>query len=242
MRLFAEIEGPTGRFAASRSATRCRPRRGGRLAGIVIEPDTRLQERGADAGQALTGSVTIELPDVPGGITDWVGLGGARIDGSTVRYTLTNAVATRIRPAPADRAAAGARDAAPAAAAADDGGLLPLQIAGERLTVRVVGTVRRFPGVDGQAVVGDGEALAAAVNLERPGAGRVNEVWLRLRDPGAAAGVDRALAAKPFNVLAIESRHALEADARRDPIAHGTLLALAVAAPSRSGSRSPGSC
>ena len=90
--------------------------------------------------------------------------------------------------------------------------------------------MRRFPGVDGQAVVGDADALAAAVNLARPGAGRVNEVWLRLRDPGRAAAVDRALAAKPFNVLAIESRRALEADARRDPIAHGTLLALAVAA------------
>ncbi len=115
-------------------------------------------------------------------------------------------------------------------AAADDRGLLPLQIAGERLTVRVVGTIGRFPGVDGQAVVGDGEALAAAVDLARPGAGRVNEVWLRLRDRSAAAEVDRALAAKPFNVLSIESRRALEADARRDPIAHGTLLALTVAA------------
>jgi ABC-type lipoprotein release transport system permease subunit len=58
----------------------------------------------------------------------------------------------------------------------------------------------------------------------------VNEVWLRLRDPGAAAEVDRALAAKPFDVLSIQSRRALEADARRDPIAHGTLLALTVAA------------
>jgi ABC-type lipoprotein release transport system permease subunit len=68
------------------------------------------------------------------------------------------------------------------------------------------------------------------VNLARPGAARVNEVWLRLRDPGAAAEVDRALAAKPFDVLSIQSRRALEADARRDPIAHGTLLALTVAA------------
>ena len=45
------------------------------------------------------------------------------------------------------------------------------------------------------------------MNLARPGAARVNEVWLRLRDRGASA-----------------SR------ARRDPIAHGTLLALTVAA------------
>ena len=230
IKLFAEIEGPTGRFSrVPLGEPLPAEARRGRLAGIAIEPDTRLQERGADAGQALRGSVRIELPDVPGGISDWVGLGGARIDGSTVRYTLTNAVSTRIRPRQPD-APLPVLATPRLSAAAGDGGLLPLQIAGERMTVRVVGTIRRFPGVDGQAVVGDGEALAAAVNLERAGAGRVNEVWLRLRDPGAAAEVDRALAAKPFNVLDVESRRALEADARRDPIAHGTLLALTVAA------------
>jgi ABC-type lipoprotein release transport system permease subunit len=116
------------------------------------------------------------------------------------------------------------------AAAADGRGLLPLQLAGERVTVRVVDTVRRFPGVDGQAVVGDAAALASAVNVARPGGARLNEVWLELRDPDRAAAVDRALAAKPFDVLELESRRALEADARRDPIAHGTLLALSVAA------------
>ena len=230
VRLFAEVEGPTGRFArVALGAPLPEEVRRGRLAGIVIEPDTRLQERGADAGQAATGTVTIDLPDVPGGISSWVGLGGATVQGHTVRYTLTNTVATRIRPR---------QPTAPLpvlvtprlAAAADGRGLLPLQVAGERLTVRVVGTVRRFPGVDGQAVVADGEALSAAVDLQRPGAGRVNEVWLGLRDQDAAESVDRALAAKPFDILAIESRRALEDDARRDPIAHGTLLALAVAA------------
>jgi hypothetical protein len=230
VRLFAEIEGRTGRFSRVVLGDQLPAEaRGGRLAGIAIEPDTRLQERGADAGHALRGSVTIELPEVPGGISDWVGVGGATIDGSTVRYTLTNTVATRIRPRqPTEPLPVLATPRL--SAAADDAGLLPLQIAGERLTVRVVGTIRRFPGVDGQAVVGDGDALSAAVNLARPGAGRVNEVWLRLREPAAAPEVDRALASKPFNVLTVQSRRALEADARRDPIAHGTLLALTVAA------------
>ena len=230
VRLFAEIEGPTGRFSrVALGEPLPAEARGGRLAGIAIEPNTRIQERGADAGQAVKGSVTVELPDVPGGISDWVGVGGATIDGSTVRYTLTNAVSTRIRPRqPTEPLPVLATPRL--SAAADDRGLLPLQIAGERLTVHVVGTIGRFPGVDGQAVVGDGAALAAAVDLARPGAGRVNEVWLRLRDRDAAAEVDRALAAKPFNVLSVESRRALEADARRDPIAHGTLLALTVAA------------
>ena len=230
VRLFAEIETPTQRFVRVPLGDPLpREARGGRLAGIAIEPDTRLIERGADAGTGLAGAVTIELPDVPGGIGDWVGVGGARIDGTSVRYTLSNAVATRIRPRqPTDPVPVLATPRL--AAAADERGLLPLQIAGERVTVRVVDTVRRFPGVDGQGVVGDGEALAAAVNLERPGAARANEVWLRLRESGRRDAVERALAAKPFNVLDVQSRLALEEDARRDPIAHGTLLALIVAA------------
>jgi hypothetical protein len=231
--LFAEIEARDGgRFFRVRLGDRIpAAARGGRLAGIVLEPATRLQERGADAGQALKGSVWVQLPDVPDAFEGWIGVGGATLEGETIRYTLTNAVTTRIRPSQVvDRRPLPVLATPRLAAAADAGGLLPLQIAGERLTVRVVATVRRFPGVDGQAVVGDGEALAAAINLERPGAARLNEVWLRLRSPAGADRIDRALAAKPFNVLDVESRRALEADAGRDPIAHGTLLALAVAA------------
>ena len=230
--VFAEIEGPDGRFFRVRLGDEIpEAARGGRLAGIVLEPATRLQDRGADAGQALKGSVWVQLPDLPDAFEGWIGVGGAKLQGETIHYTLTNAVTTRIRPRQlVDRKPLPVLVTPRLAAAADAGGLLPLQLAGERLTVRVVGTVRRFPGVDGQAVVGDAEALEGAVNLERPGAARMNEVWLRLRDPARAGAVDRALAAKPFNVLEVESRRALEADAGRDPIAHGTLLALAVAA------------
>jgi hypothetical protein len=230
--VFAEIEGKDGRFFRVRLGDEIpQAARGGRLAGIVVEPATRLLERGADAGQAMKGAVWVQLPDLPDAFDGWIGVGGARLEGETIRYTLTNAVTTRVRPRqPVDREPLPVLVTPRLAAAADQDGLLPLQLAGERLTVRVVGTVSRFPGVDGQAVVGDAEALAGAVNLERPGAARLNEVWLRLRDPAGAGAVDRALAAKPFNVLEVESRRALEADAGRDPIAHGTLLALAVAA------------
>ena len=158
------------------------------------------------------------LPDVPGALDGWIGAGGAQIDGTRVDYTLTNTVATRIRPRqPYDDGPVPVLVTPRLAAAADSSGVLPLQIAGERVSVRVVGTVRRFPGVDGQAVVGDGAALAAVVNLARPGAARVNEVWLALRDPHRATATDNALAAKPFDVLAIESRRALEADATAGP-------------------------
>jgi hypothetical protein len=232
VRLVAEIEAANGRFVRVESNGLIPPEaRGGRLAGIAIEPNTRLVERGADAGKALTGSAEIAVPDVPGALDGWIGVGGARLDGSKVAYTLTNTVVTRIRPRqPYDDGPVPVLVTPRLAAAADSGGLLPLQIGGERVSVRVVGTVRRFPGVDGQAVVGDGAALAAVVNLAQPGAARVNEVWLGLRDPNRVAAVDHVLATKPFNVLAIESRREIEADAKRDPIAHGTLIALAVAA------------
>ncbi len=69
-------KGATGRFSrVALGEPLPAEARGGRLAGIAIEPNTRIQERGADAGQALKGSVTIELPDVPGGI---YGLGRRR--------------------------------------------------------------------------------------------------------------------------------------------------------------------
>jgi hypothetical protein len=230
VRVFAEIEGRSGRFSRVEFGALIPPAaRGGRLAGIVIEPATRLLERGADAGKAFSGEVT--LPVTPALLNGWIGIGGAKLAGRTVRYTLTNTVTTRIRPRqPSDREPVPVLATPRLAAAADSHGLLPLQIAGERVSVRVVGTVRRFPGVDGQALVGDGAALAGAVNIAHPGAARVNEVWLGLRDPRRASAVDRALSSKPFDVLGIESRRALEADARRDPIAHGTLIALAAAA------------
>ena len=51
---------------------------------------------------------------------------------------------------------------------------------------------------------------------------------MRLRDPARAGAVDRALAAKPFNVLEVESRRGSKPSGRPDRA--GTLLALAVAA------------
>lgn len=199
---------------------------GGRLVGIAIEPATRLQERGADAGQAVSGSFALTEPRLPG----WIGVGGARVSGDRVTYTLTNQVATRLRPrVPSDRRPVPVLATPRLAAAADESGLLPLQIAGERVTVRVVKQVSQFPGVSGQAVVGDVSGLLSLLNAERPGAARVNELWIGASDR-AAADVERALEHKPFDVLQVASRRALEAEARKDPIAHGTLLALVVAA------------
>ena len=91
------------------------------------------------------------------------------------------------------------------------------------MTVRVAQRIERFPGVEGQAVVGDVGALLSLLNAERPGAARVNELWIGVADDAVGARVAGALERRPFEVLKVTSRRALEADARKDPIAHGTL-------------------
>lgn len=215
---------------------------GSRLVALTLAPDTRIQERGADAAQALRGTALVGPVEVggtrvPGVFRSWTGVGGADVTelygGSAVRieYTLTGEQVTRLRPRqPTDehRVTVLATPRVAAAAAAD--GSLPLQVGGERVSVTVVGTLERFPTVPGEAVVGDRDSLLTLLNTSRPGAARVDEVWLGAGSDSAARELGAALSRPPFHVLAVESRRALEAEARRDPIAHGTLLALAIAA------------
>jgi hypothetical protein len=109
------------------------------------------------------------------------------------------------------------------------GGTLPLRIGGETVNVDVARVVERIPGTTGEAVVADRDALATAVDTRAPGAAPVSELWLDVAD-GAEEQVAATLARRPFAVLEKHSRAALEADARRDPLGHGTLLALGAAA------------
>ncbi|MCZ7589525.1 MAG: hypothetical protein M5U27_11870 [Gaiella sp.] len=116
-----------------------------------------------------------------------------------------------------------------AALAGGVGGRLPLVIGGEPVNVRVSAVVDRIPGTTGDAVLADLGALATAIDTAAPGVADVSEVWLDVA-PEQRAAVDAALARHPFAVLEKASRAALEADARRDPLGHGTLLALAAVA------------
>jgi hypothetical protein len=105
------------------------------------------------------------------------------------------------------------------------GGLLPLQLAGATIPVQVAGIVERFPGATGEVVVGDRVELRTAINTASPGGARENEVWLDVA-PDRAGAVAAALARPPYRTLATTVRSEVEAEARRDPLAHGTLLAL----------------
>ena len=117
------------------------------------------------------------------------------------------------------------------------GGELPLQIGGGSAPVQVAGVVERFPGATGETVVGDRGALRDRDQHRGPGAARENEVWLDVA-PERVRAVADALARPPYRRSRRRSRADVEAEARRDPLAHGTcsrsvataLVALVLAA------------
>ncbi|HEY1317879.1 MAG TPA: FtsX-like permease family protein [Gaiella sp.] len=207
--------------------------RGGKLVELVLVPP-RILERGSDEGTALRGSTTLRMKGVS--LDGWIGQGGVTsADGAdgTIRvsYTITPERQALVRPRQPNDG-----DPPPAVVtralgslAGGVGGTLPLRIGGEPVEVRIGAVVDRIPGTTGDAVVADLDALTTAVNTSAPGAAPVSELWLDVAD-GEQHRVDAALAQRPFAALEKRSRAALEADARRDPLGHGTLLALAAAA------------
>ncbi len=214
----------------STSVLRAPAPRGSRLASLELVPP-KISEGGADAGTALRGSVLLSGP-LARELRAWVGVGGVDLRPATggieLRHVITPQRSARVRPRqPTD----GHPPAVLATQALVDlaggvGGLLPLQVGGEPVPVRVAGVLERFPGVTGDLVVGDRVTLETAVEAAAPGAGRANEVWLDVA-PARRSVVEAALSRPPFRALAAESRRALEEDAHRDPLARGTLVALA---------------
>jgi hypothetical protein len=116
------------------------------------------------------------------------------------------------------------------AAAAEQGGLLPLRLPGGQLVTRVVATADHFPATYGDFVVADERLLFVARNSSSPGVAVPNEIWLGHGSQEDAAAVEHTLSRAPFDVLRMESRSELEADLRTDPLARGSLVTLATAA------------
>jgi hypothetical protein len=239
----AVVETPEGAFRRielsapdRRRATTIRGRApsGSRLVSLEVVPPPRLIEGGADSGIAFPGSVRV------GGalgrrLRDWVGVDGVAVtpvrSGVDLRYTLTPARTTRLRAPQATDTSPPSVLASPRLAdlAGGVGGALPLRVGGAVVDVQVAGVVDRFPGASGTLVVGDRGELRAAVNTAAPGAATENEIWLDVPEDRLDA-VRAAFERRPLQVLAMTARADLEADARRDPLAHGTLLALGAAA------------
>jgi hypothetical protein len=224
-----ELEGTSPQRATTLTV---RAPRGSTLVSLDVVPPPRLIEGGADAGIGFGGVVRLGGP-LGTRLREWAGVDGATVTpvdkGVDVRFLLSRARTTRLR-------APQATDVTPpsvlvtrrlAEVAGGAGGLLPLQVGGAVVPVRVAGVLERFPTASGDLVVGDREALRTAINAAAPGAARENEAWLALASPETALAMFER---PPTRALEITSRSALEAEARRDPLARGTLLALGAAA------------
>ncbi len=209
---------------------RARVQPGALLTRLEIVPPPRIIERGADAGNAFVGTLGLSGP-LARAVREWKGEGGVdptpTEEGVDARIALTLGRIAYLRaPQPTDEDPPAVLVTPRLAELAGGvGRLLPLQVAAETVPVQVVGVVDRFPGSSGETIVGDRTALSTAINTVAPGGARENEVWLDVA-PGRMAGVAAALDRPPFRALAATVRTDVEAEARRDPLARGTLFAL----------------
>ncbi len=232
----AERDGSTLRVPVPEEA------RGGRVVALTLNPPVRVQERG---GEGRPRELALELgpltAQTPGGpvvldrYEDWIGVNGIEprrnAGGVELGGTLSEQAATRFRPRqPTDEAPVLVVASPSVAAAAAPGGELALRIAGEQVTVQVAAVAERFPGTRGDFVVADRGLISTALNSTRPGAAVANEVWIGAPNERDRDKLAATLARPPFDVLAVESRTALERSLRYDPLARGTLLTLLAAA------------
>ncbi len=207
---------------------------GALVTGLEIVPPPRLVERGADAGIAFFATVRLSGPFALA-LRDWTGVGGLVVRstsaGVVVRVPLTLQRSSFLRsPQPTDAVPPSVLVTPRLAELAGGvGGQLPLQIGGGSVLVQVAGVIERFPGTTGETVLGDRLELRTAINTAAPGAARENEVWLDV-PPERVAAVASSLARPPYRALATKVRADVEAEAGRDPLARGTLLALSATA------------
>jgi len=221
---------------------------GGKLLGFAFEPHNvrlSLGANGVRAGKSgHGGTVVFGVPRVTTSAGtkplhldygSWTGTGGVRARNGARRvelqFLVTPELVARFRPRqPLDGVALPVIASTRVAAAAGAGGLLPLDLEGHRLLTRVVGSAARFPSIDGDFVLGDGRALATALNTIQPGAATTNELWLEPRRGQDERKLLQTLSQPPFAVLDVQSRAALEQRLSSDPLARGSLLALTAAA------------
>ena len=190
----------------------------------LVELTFGLQNRGRLSSNGGTGyqPVAHGLLTLGGDWKGWHGTGGVRANvlpgRARLRYLLTTEVVSGFRATqPTDTAPIPAVVTPALADAAGPGGLLPLEIQDERLTVKVVGVVDRFPSVTGDLVLLDGPTAQTALDTLSPGLGAPSELWVD--GPRPSPG--------PLDLV---SQASLSKLVRSEPLARGALIALTGAA------------
>ena len=195
---------------------------GGRLTangGIGIQPSAK--------GVLTLGTPTVNGRAVAHPFAGWVGVGGASGTGRRAGYLITPDRTGTFRPAqPTDGRPLDVLVTPGVAAAAAPDGTVPLQIEGEPVAGHIVGVVRRFPSIVGDAVIADRQTTSTLLDSRSPGLGTTDELWLDVPSEREAATADR-LDRAPFTALSVSSRAATLAKLDADPLARGALITLA---------------
>jgi hypothetical protein len=213
---------------------------GGRVVSLAIGRALAVEEHASEFtrvdGVLRLGPLTVTTQNGPDRIvTDyagWTGVNGATpVGDSAVRYLVNEAAERRFQPPqPTDGRAVPVIVSPALASAAGADGVLPLRVTGGVLQARVVGVARRFPTLQGDFAIADRSLAFTALNAVKPGAARTNEIWIGAADSASADDIAAGLRRRPFDVLAVSSRRALEAELSGDPLSRGALLILGGAA------------
>jgi hypothetical protein len=187
--------------------------------GVGIQPSAK--------GVLTFGTARVNGRAVPHGFAGWTGTGGVSGGGARIGYLITPDRTAVYRPAqPTDGRLLPVLATPAIAAAANRQGVVPLQVEGEQVAARVVGVLRHFPSIDGDAVVADRQTASTLLNTSSPALGTTDELWLDVPSSAEAATADK-LAQPPFTQMSVSSRAAVLAQMRADPLARGALLTLA---------------
>ena len=187
--------------------------------GIGLQPSAK--------GELTFGAARVNGKLVAARFASWVGTGGVSGGAARLGYVLTSDQSGVFRPRqPTDGVPLPVLATPRVIAEAGPHGIIPLQIEGEQIAARIVGTIRRFPSVDGDVVVADLTNAATILDTRSPGLGTTDELWVNV-PPAGEASAAATLSHAPFTQLSLQSRAATLAELRADPLARGSLLTLA---------------
>ncbi|MGZ4389289.1 MAG: hypothetical protein ACXVZL_07900 [Gaiellaceae bacterium] len=218
-------------FAGARVLRAALPRGSTALLGFQIEEVTTGLHGAANGGTGIQptangtarfGPLRAGWHALPVDWRAWTGVGGISGEGGgRIRYALTPSVDSGFRLRQATDGAAIPAVVSPALArAAGKDGLLPFDVSGERIVLRVAGVASHFPGsTQPDFVVADEGTLSTALDAALPGLGEPDELWVN--------GSGAAFAKPPYTLLSVQSRAQVESQLRGDPLARGALLVLA---------------
>ncbi|MGN6797005.1 MAG: FtsX-like permease family protein [Gaiellaceae bacterium] len=174
--------------------------------GIGIQPSAK--------GTVSFGTLRVNGKAVP--LPNWVGTGGISGKPGKLGYVLTPDEEPIYRPAQVtDGRPLPVLVTPKVAEAAGPHGIIPIDVEGEQIAARVVGIVKRFPSIQGEAVVADLSQAATRLDTRSPGLGTPDELWVSGETAPSAPE------------LTVASRSDTLAQLQSDPLARGALLTLA---------------